>query len=459
MTLLRVRRFLQDNLFWISISLGVAMLLVLAITFYLQLPSRTFTILTGREGGAYHSAALEYQKIAAEKGFTLNVVPTAGSAEVLQRLLAGEAEAGFVQGGTAAGLKTDLLTTAASVFYEPLWIFYRRAAFPDEPPTRFEDFAGKRVNLGEVGSGTHVLATVLIEETGVLTDTFEAVALSSTAAVEEFAAGTLDAGFFVLSTRAAAIQSILAAPGIELMSLDLAPAYAARHRYLSELHLPAGALNPAIPRPAEDTSTLSTVANVVTRADMHPDLLRLLTIAMVRTHEAGGLLEEPREFPNLNHAELPINSVQLAYLEKFKNGESTLDNYLPFWAASIVDRYLILLLPFALIVFPILGRAPEFYGAFINFRINARYRMIRDIDERIPRMNVVEIDRELDRIDDLDTRLMRELQVANQFMPQVFDLRSHLDLLDIKLRKRRDKLTGAAHAEQAVQAGQSNPAA
>jgi len=44
-------------------------------------------------------------------------------------------------------------------------------------------------------------------------------------------------------------------------------------------------------------------------------------------------------------------------------------------------------------------------------------------------------------------------------MPQVFDLRSHLDLLDIKLRKRRDKLTGAAHAEQAVQAGQSNPAA
>lgn len=437
-----MRRFFEENLFWLSIGLGLLLLGALVLFFYLQLPPREFTILTGREGGAYHNAALAYQKVAAEKGFTLHVVPTAGSLETLERLQAGEAEFGFAQGGTAEPFRLGTLNTAASVFYEPLWIVYRSEAFA-ETPVRLGSFAGKRVNLGEEGSGTQVLVNVLLSESGVDVAAFEPFHMATADAIDALAAGTLDVGFFVLSPTSSRVAEILSVPGTQLMSLELADAYAARHHYLNSLTLPKGAIDPAALRPAADTQIVSTVANVIARADVHPDLLRLLTMAMVETHEQGGILEATRQFPSLDYAELPANRVQLAYIERIKRGESTLDNYLPFWAASIIDRYLLFVVPVLLIVVPILSRTPRLYTGLVRMRIRRRYRVIREIDARIHHMQIEDIDRELLRIDEMDEMLAKELQLANQFMPEVYDLRGHLNLLEVKLRRRRARIDGS----------------
>lgn len=438
-----MRRFLETNLFWLSIALGVLLLIGIFAFFWLQAPPREFTILTGREGGAYYNAALEYQKVAAEKGFTLNIETTAGSLETLQRLRAGEAEVGFAQGGSAVGMDATGLTTAASVFFEPLWIVYRTDSFPAGPPERFDAFEGRRVNLGEEGSGTQVLANVLLSESGVEASRFDPVFLGSAAAIEALTAGEIDVSFFVMSPSSSLVAEVLSIPETKLMSLDLAPAYAARHHYLNAVTLPTGAIDPAALRPSEDVQMVSTVANVIAGEEMHPDLLRLLTIAMVQTHEMGGILEATRQFPNLDYAELPINKVQLAFVERIKRGESTLDNYLPFWAASIIDRYLLFVVPVALIVLPILSRSPRLYTSMVRMRIRRRYRMIREIDSRIHTMSIADIDRELARIDEVQDLLGEQLQVANQFMPEVYDLRGHFDFLEVKLLRRRARLEGA----------------
>lgn len=109
---------------------------LIALAIYIvasSLPPRRFTILTGREGGGYYQAALEYQRIAKEKGFDLQIRTTSGSVEALKLLEDGEAEIGFVQGGIAVDADPAVLSTMASVFYEPVWIFYRKALEEGEP--------------------------------------------------------------------------------------------------------------------------------------------------------------------------------------------------------------------------------------------------------------------------------------------------------------------------------------
>ena len=110
----------RRTLGWVTSGLLVAAALglglLLANRFSGPLPPRTLSISTGRPGGAYHEFALEYRRLLARQGFDLEVRPSAGSVETLQRLSAGEVTAGFVQGGTATAGGSQGVVALASVF-------------------------------------------------------------------------------------------------------------------------------------------------------------------------------------------------------------------------------------------------------------------------------------------------------------------------------------------------------
>lgn len=63
-------------------------------------------------------------------------------------------DVGFVQTGVAKGHAIDNLVSLGSMFYEPLFIFYRSA----KPYDTLSQFNGKRLAIGEDGAGTQVLA-------------------------------------------------------------------------------------------------------------------------------------------------------------------------------------------------------------------------------------------------------------------------------------------------------------
>ena len=149
-----------------GLALAIALPLLLALAVGLHavnrfagpLPPRTFSISTGREGGAYHQFALEYRRLLARQGFTLMIEPGPGSVATLQRLRRGEVTVGFVQGGTAADADAEQLVSLASLFYEPLWIFHRRTL----RVTSLGELRGRRVATGEEGSGTRALTLQLL---------------------------------------------------------------------------------------------------------------------------------------------------------------------------------------------------------------------------------------------------------------------------------------------------------
>src|SRR2546427_1665661 len=83
------------------------------------LPPRTFSISTGREGGAYHQFALEYRRLLARPGVTLGVEPGPSSVGKGRPPRGGEGTGGFVRGGTAARSGAAPLASPRRALYQP----------------------------------------------------------------------------------------------------------------------------------------------------------------------------------------------------------------------------------------------------------------------------------------------------------------------------------------------------
>jgi uncharacterized protein len=434
-------RFIERNLKWIALAVLIAVVAAIIATIVTSLPPREFTILTGREGGAYYQAAQKYQALAAERGFTLNIVPTAGSVDTLARLKAGEAEIGFVQGGIAVAEDAPNLSTLASVFYEPVWVLYPKGLKLNSVAGMSNELQGRRIGIGEAGSGANQLVRQLLDDVGLTGANAALLELPNDEAAAALHEGDLDLAFFVAAPGSTFIQSLLRDPELELLSLRRADAFAVRHRFLSRLTVPAGAFDMVRNIPNQDTEVISTVANLVVSDDFHPDLMRLMTIAAVETHEEGGIFEARYEFPNVDHADLPVDKEGLAYLNRIKSGESTFDNYLPFWAAALIDRYLLFVVPFALLLIPMLSRTPLVYIWYMRNKVTRWYKTVRTIELRVPNMNVEEIDAAIKHLEGIDDTLVEELELANSYMPAVYDLRTHISYVIQKLERRRNFLT------------------
>lgn len=424
---------------WILLAGFLLLIIIVVTTVVGSLPPRRFTILTGREDGAYYQTALQYQAIAREKGFELDIQPTAGSVETLDMLKSGEAAIGFVQGGIAADSDATSLYSMASLFFEPVWVFYNPDSF-DGPLSSLPQLEGKRVSIGEMGSGINQLTRELLAANDMDGDSATFQELSAAAAATGLRDGTLDAAFFVAAPSSTLIRALLADPALTLMNFANAAGYAAQFPHLTEVVLPQGAINLRDNIPGEDKHLVATAANLVIREDFHPDLLRLMTIAVVEVHTPGGLFEARYEFPSAVYTDLPIGPEERAYLERIRSGESELDNYLPFWAAALIDRYMLFVLPIALLLLPIISRSPALLSLYNKRKVTRWYRIIRSIDQRVAQMDVAEIEQALQDLEQIEQRLRDEVTVSEGFMADYYNLRSHLDLLRGRLMRRRESL-------------------
>ena len=437
---------IERNLPWILGGLGVILLLGIIAQVVTSLPPHSFTFLTGREGGAYYLGAELYKDVAAHNGFAVNIVPTAGSLDALQMLEEGKGDVAFIQGGIAAQGDPEKVSALATVGYEPVWIFYRRELAPSAPLSSPLQLQGKRIGIGEPGSGTDPLARLLLEDFQITAENTTLLELPSVDALAALDAGTIDAAFLVADTVAPILQEYIADRNLELMSLRDAEALARRHRFLSVLDLPKGTVDLVEPVPREDVKLVSTEANLLVRNDLHPDLLRLLAFAAVELHSPGGFFAGRNVFPNTQNTDLPVSKEGETYLLRVKNRDFTLDRYLPFWLSAIFDRYLLFVVPLLLIVLPLLSRSPVLYEIYMRRKVNRWYKDIHQIEQHVDAMNLSEIDGAVAKLEELDDMLTHELSVSSEYMPNLYVLRTHIGYVIDRLGKRRTDVTKAAMA-------------
>ncbi len=393
-------------------------------------PPDTITIATGQQGGAYVLFAERYREILAREDITLNILETAGSVENLD-LLEQEprsVDIAFVQGGTAASPPATDLVSLASLYYEPLWVFYRGT----EELTRIRQLKDRRVAVGEPGSGTQAVARTLLQDNGLDDGQVTQLPVGGEAAVNALLKGTADAVFLVASVESPLVQQLLHTPGIRLMSFARATAYSRLHHFLSPITLPEGVIDLQSNIPPRDTTLLAATANLVAQEDFHPALVGLLLQAAREIHGGGSLFAAPYTFPNQQNLEFPLDSHARRY---FRFGPPFLQRFLPFWTANLVDRLKIMLIPLLTLLVPLFKVMPPTYRWQVRKKIYRWYSELKALDfehpEALPPETISATVRQLDEIEEE----VRKVRVPLSYSDELYNLRLHIDMVRDKLRQ------------------------
>lgn len=399
---------------------------VLAYQFVDPAPPARIAIATGSADGAYHRFALRYREMLVRHGIALEVIETAGSVDNLERLRTGEVQVAFVQGGVGTPAAEGALLSLASVYFEPLWVFHRAALGLDT----LADLAGRRSGVGPEGSGTRAVALALLAANGVREPAASFSPLTGEAAAQALAAGALDAAFLVSGASSPALRTLLEAPGVQLMSFARAQAYTRRHRYLSAVTLPEGAMDLARNVPPRPVKLIAPTANLVARSDFHPALVDLLLAAADEVHRAGGVFEDYGQFPSPRFVEFPLSEQAARH---FEAGPSFLRRVLPFWAATLLERLAVMLVPLLALLIPFLRVMPPVYRWRIRSRIYRWYRELLAVDPSVQggggaqhRQRAL---RELARIEEE----VAKVHVPLSYADQLYALRVHIELVREKL--------------------------
>ena len=168
----------------------------------------------------------------------------------------------------------------------------------------------------------------------------------------------VDAAFFVISAESDLVDRLLRHPDIALADFSRADAYTRRYRFLNSLELPEGVVDLAANIPDKSLRLLAPTANLVADPELHPAVIDLLLQAATEVHRSGGWFEGQDEFPMPGLLAFPLSKDAERF---YKHGPPFLQRYLPFWAASLVDRLKVMLLPLLVLLLPLLKVMPPIY--------------------------------------------------------------------------------------------------
>lgn len=237
------------------------------------------TIGTGGVTGGYYPTGGAICRIVNarrdETGLRCTVESTGGSVFNANALKRGDLELAIVQSDfQAASFRgTDPFTSAFtemrslfSLYGEPLQIMVRA----DSGISSFTDLAGKRVNVGDPGSGTRAMVDLVLPYTGISVKDFALV--SELASAEQAAAlcdNRIDAAFWAAAMPNGSTQEATATCGVRVLAADEAwlDKFLAANSSYSRDTVPAG-LYPGLD---EDIPTFGARATVVARADLNDD--------------------------------------------------------------------------------------------------------------------------------------------------------------------------------------------
>ncbi|HEY0455827.1 MAG TPA: TAXI family TRAP transporter solute-binding subunit [Verrucomicrobiae bacterium] len=414
----------------LSAILLIAIVAVFAgFSFFKSAPPGTITITSGPDGSLFRTNAEKYRIILARNKVKLEILPSHGSLENMQRLddPSFKVDVGFVQGGVTNGIHLDRLVSLGSIAYQPLLVFYRATNTIE----MLSDFVGKRLAIGPPGSGSRTLAVALLTANGIESGgptTF--LDLDSEAASNALLAGSADAVFLMGDSASTVImRKLLRSSEIHLMSFSQADGYSRRYRYLNKLQLPQGSIDFGKNLPAHDIALIGPTVELVARTSLHPALSDLLLEAAREIHGSASLLQRRGEFPAPLEHDLRISEDATRY---YKTGKSFLYRHLPFWLASLVNRILVVILPAVVVLIPGLKVIPGVFRWRVKLRLYRWYRALLLVERELFAPSPVEPSKLLNRLTEIENAV-NKMKVPASFADQFYSLRGHINFVRIRI--------------------------
>ena len=416
-----------------------AVLLIVAYQWLAPTPPKKMVLATGAAQGAYAEFGKRYADQLKPYGITVELRQTQGAAENLALLRdpTSGVDIAFVQGGADALLsgagsdtQADNLTSLGSLFYEPLWLFYREDSaqrlLKGAALNSLTQLKGWKVNIGPPGSGVPNLMTKLLDANNMPPGDITALTQSQTPAVMALLASESDAVVFASAPESLMVQMLLQTPGIKLFSFAQAEAYSRRFPFMSPVTLPRGVVDLAKDTPPADVKLIAPTATLVARDTVHPALIQLFVQAAHQIHGNAGWFQKKGEFPSASNTERPLAKEADRF---FRSGTPLLQRYLPFWLANLLDRMWPVLLSIAAILIPLSRLLPPVYEFRIRSRIFRWYAQLRAIETAAGQRPTAEL---LDELNAIEKRL-EDLTIPLSYTNQLYSLRGHINLVRERL--------------------------
>lgn len=255
---------------------------------------KNYILATGGTSGTYYPFGGAIANIWNTKieGMNVTAQSTGASAENLRLISAGDAEFATVQNdvmdyaynGTDmfAGKALPNLATLGTMYPEVVQI----AASKSSGIKSIYDLKGKRVSVGDAGSGVEFNAKQILEGYGLTFDDIKKSNLSFKESGEGLQNGTLDACFITAGVPNAALQELAFTNGLVLIPVDGAEADAicAKYGFYTKTTIPGGTYKGT----DADTEALSIKCTIAVNANLDEDTVYNMTKVLFENLEELG---------------------------------------------------------------------------------------------------------------------------------------------------------------------------
>ena len=445
----RSLRLLLQTLRDLIVSMGPLLLLGggLLVAAYWWLdpqPPRQVRLATGPAGSAYAGFGEGYAKALARERIQVASIASEGALDNLAHLRAGTADVGFVRGGMAdPAADTEAgIVSLGSLFYEPIWIFYRRdLAIARRQPggelQRLEHLRGLHVNVDQDGSGVPQIVEKLLVLNQLKPTDLQLSNLAPDAAGEALRQGRLDAAVLISAPQSGLIRTLLRDPAIALMGFEQNEAYSRHLPFLVTVSLPRGVVDLAADVPPQDVPLLATTTALLAREQTHPALRQLFAQAALGLHGGAGWFNGARDFPNTRTSELPVS----AEGDRAINGTPPAwARYLPFWAGNLLERMWLVVGGLLVLMLPLSRVVPPLYTFRVRSRVFRWYARLREVEAKLE-SGAGERDALLDELDELD-RVTHRIAVPLSYAEELYALRNNIYAVRKRLLGQRGRATG-----------------
>ena len=404
------------------------------VRFIQPAPPRTIVMTVGPEGGGYEGFAKEFKAILARDGIDVQLRATNGAQDDLRMLNdpASDVSIALIQGGLAQDSDGENLMSLASLYYEPVWVFYRRGLHID----RLSSLKGLRVGLGPRGSGMNTLGVQLFNANGLDSDNTHFEAHRPGDAAQLLMDRKLDAIFLVGAPESTLIRQIMMAPGINLLSFKQADAYSRQFSYLTRVVLPVGGFDLGANIPSHPVELVAPTAILVVKDTIHPALITLLMQASKEIFGSDGLFQREGDFPSPKGVDIPLSLDADLYM---KAGPSFLHRHLPFWMAVWIDRVIVFVIPALALLVPLFRFAPSIYSWRVRSRIYRWYGKLKKLEFELDvEKHGVDVPSALAKLDEVEQGVS-QIRTPLSYSEHLYNLRAHIELV----RQRIQKLSSA----------------
>ncbi len=404
--------------------------LLMGIWWYADPPPPTRVLMaTGSPGGSYEALGKKYAEYFAKKGVTLELVPTMGAQENIERLADRNdpLQAAFVQAGVAHANDVKGVQSLGAIAYDPVWLFYRGPEIKNSDlETRnghLKYFSSKTLSVGVKGSGTYAQANRILEVSGFL-NLPQFVHLPGKEAAQALMEGKIDGAFIVDGYDAPNVQALLNDPSLNLLAFKRAEAYVKIIPYMHILNVPQGSFDLKRNFPAQDMKLLATTTNLLVDDRMHPAIQFLFLEAAREINGRGSFFSRRGEFPSFKDSVLPDSPIAVHYE---KNNYPLLSTYVPFWLAELINRLIFIFLPFCALAYPILQALPGYRTKRMQNKIHRLYGSLKAFEqELVTSFDPALVNDYLKRLDLLEYEALK-IQVSKRLSSDYYSLRTSID--------------------------------